>query len=125
MNRFAITVMLSVVGATVPAMLPAQSRVATGTFDVTLTPGAADSAGSERVGRMFIAKRFHGGIDGVGTGEMLTAMSPVEGSAGYVAMEEISGTLNGRRGSFVLQHSGTMDRGAPTLAVTVVPDSGT
>jgi|SRR5690606_19559066 len=125
MNRFAITFLLFLAGSIVPPVLQAQSHVATGTFDVTLTPRAADSAGSERVGRMSMAKRFHGGIEGVGTGEMLTAMSPVEGSAGYVAMEEISGTLDGRRGSFVLQHSGTMNRGAPTLVISVVPDSGT
>src|SRR5690606_4180756 len=88
-------------------------------------PREADSASSELIGRMSMAKRFHGGIEGLATGEMLAVMSPVEGSAGYVAMEVISGSLDGRRGSFALQHSGTMDRGAPTLTITVVPDSGT
>lgn len=56
---------------------------------------------------------------------MLTAMSRVEGSAGHVAVERVTGTLHGRSGTFVLQHSGTMNRGAPQLIITVVPDSGT
>ncbi|HMM67686.1 MAG TPA: DUF3224 domain-containing protein, partial [Dokdonella sp.] len=57
--------------------------------------------------------------------EMLSAMTSMKGSAGYVAIERVVGSLQGRRGSFVLQHSGTMNRGEPSLSVTVVPDSGT
>lgn len=70
-------------------------------------------------------KRFHGDLEATSKGEMLTAGTSVEGSAGYVAIERVSGTLHGRRGTFVLQHSGTMTRGAPQLTITVVPDSGT
>lgn len=99
---------------------------ATGTFDVKLTPHPADAATAEpAVGRMAIDKRFHGPLDGTSRGEMLAAQTSVKGSAGYVAIEKVTATLEGRRGSFVLQHSGTMTRGAPQLVITVVPDSGT
>jgi hypothetical protein len=74
---------------------------------------------------MSIDKQFHGDLEGTSKGQMLSAMGSVKGSAGYVALERITGTLKGRSGSFVLQHSGTMTRGAPQLSVTVVPDSGT
>ena len=99
---------------------------ASGTFDVTLVPQPADAyADGAALGRMTIDKRFHGDLEGTSRGQMLSGMSGVKGSAGYVAIERVSGTLGGRRGTFVLQHSGTMTRGAPTLAVTVIPDSGT
>ena len=99
---------------------------AKGTFDVTVTP-AGDAHVSEGVtlGRMTLGKRFAGDLAGTGTGQMLTAMTAVAGSAGYVAIERFTGTLHGRAGSFVLQHTGTMDRGAPQLLASVVPDSGT
>jgi hypothetical protein len=74
---------------------------------------------------MSIDKQFHGELEGTSQGEMLTAMSSVKGSAGYVAIERVTGTLNGRKGSFVLQHTGIMNRGEPQLTITVVPDSGT
>jgi hypothetical protein len=74
---------------------------------------------------MSIDKQFHGDIEGTSKGQMLTAMTEVKGSAGYVAIERVSGTLHGRRGSFALQHTGIMNRGAPQLSITVVPDSGT
>jgi hypothetical protein len=95
---------------------------ATGTFEVKLAPLATDAAG---LGRMSIDKQFHGDLEASSKGEMLSAMSEVKGSAGYVAIERVTGTLGGRKGSFVLQHSGTMNRGAASLSVTVVPDSGT
>jgi hypothetical protein len=99
---------------------------AQGSFDVKLTPQAADEKGeSPALGRMSLDKQFHGDLEGTSKGEMLTAGTPVKGSAGYVAMERVTGTLNGRSGSFALQHSGTMTRGAPQLMITVVPDSGT
>ncbi len=99
---------------------------AQGTFDVKLTPQAADEKSeSPALGRMSIDKQFLGDLEGSSKGEMLTAGTGVKGSAGYVAMERITGTLNGRSGSFALQHSGTMTRGAPMLTITVVPDSGT
>lgn len=99
---------------------------ASGTFEVTLTPQPGDDyADGAVLGRMTIDKQFHGDLDATSKGQMLTGMTSTKGSAGYVAVERVSGTLSGRRGSFILQHSGTMTRGAPTLAVTVVPDSGT
>jgi hypothetical protein len=74
---------------------------------------------------MTIDKRFHGDLEAVSRGQMLATTTAVQGSAGYVAMEQVSGTLHGRTGTFVLQHTGTMTRGVPQLSVTVVPDSGT
>ena len=99
---------------------------ATGTFEVTLKPlPPYESADDAMLGRMSIDKQFHGDLEATSKGEMLTAGSVVKGSAGYVAIERVSGTLRGRSGTFILQHSGTMTRGAPQLAITVVPDSGT
>lgn len=74
---------------------------------------------------MSIDKQFHGDLEATSKGEMLTAGTSVKGSAGYVAIERVSGTLGSRGGTFVLQHTGTMTRGAPQLTITVVPDSGT
>src|ERR1700690_1142835 len=99
---------------------------ATGIFEVKLTPqGDGDTAEGSTLGRMTLAKQFHGDLDGTSKGEMLTAGTDVKNSAGYVAIERITGTLQGRPGSFVLQHSGTLTRGAPLQSITVVPDSGT
>lgn len=99
---------------------------ATGTFDVKIGPlELSGTAGMETLGRMSIDKQIHGDLEGTTKGEMLTAMSPVQGSAGYVAVERVSATLQGRAGSFVLQHSATMNRGVPHLVIVVVPDSGT
>ena len=98
---------------------------ATGTFEVKLAPQPLTAEADATLGRMSIDKRFHGDLDGVSKGEMLSAITAVKGSAGYVAMECVTGTLHGKSGSFVLQHSGTMNRGAPQLTVSVVPDSGT
>jgi hypothetical protein len=95
---------------------------ATGTFEVKLAPQATDAPS---LGRMSIDKQFHGDLEATSKGEMLAAMTETKGSAGYVAMERVTGSLHGRAGSFVLQHSGTMNRGAASLSVTVVPDSGT
>ncbi|HEU5050508.1 MAG TPA: DUF3224 domain-containing protein [Gemmatimonadales bacterium] len=105
------------------------AMIARGTFDVKLTPFPADSAmgaaAGAAIGRMAIAKTFHGDLTGTSVGEMLASMSPVQGSAGYVAFEQVTGTLGGKTGSFVLQHSGSMNRGAQSLTIAVVPDSGT
>lgn len=102
------------------------SQRARGPFEVKIAPQKPDNPQAEGagVGRMSIAKHFHGDLEASSQGEML-AVQTVQGSAGYVALERVSGTLHGRAGSFVLQHSGTMDRGAPSLSVSVVPDSGT
>lgn len=99
---------------------------ATGPFEVKLTPQPPDD-GTEQpaVGRLRIDKQFHGDLEATSQGQMLAAGTAVKGSAGYVALEQVSGTLAGRAGTFVLQHYGLMDRGAPQLTITVVPDSGT
>lgn len=98
-------------------------RQVNGTFDVTLTPVADEAAAV--INRMAIDKQFHGPLDGRSQGQMLAKRTPVDGSAGYVALERVTATLEGRTGSFTLQHSGTMNRGAATLQLTVVPDSAT
>ena len=99
---------------------------ASGTFEVKVTPQTSEGkTESATIGRMSIDKQFHGDLEGTSKGEMLTAGTEVKGSAGYVAIEKVSGTLQGRSGTFVLQHSGTMTRGTPELTITVVPDSGT
>ncbi|MDQ2891188.1 MAG: DUF3224 domain-containing protein [Gemmatimonadota bacterium] len=98
---------------------------ATGTFDVQIKPLAAYNAADPTLARMSIDKQIHGDLEATTKGEMLSAGTAVKGSAGYVAIERVAGSLNGRKGSFVLQHSATMNRGVPTLVVDVVPDSGT
>jgi hypothetical protein len=99
---------------------------AQGTFDVKITPQPPDdNAEGLTLGRMLIDKQFHGDLDAVSKGQMLTGMTGVKGSGAYVAIERVTGTLNGRRGSFILHHLGIMVRGVPQLNVTVVPDSGT
>ena len=101
-------------------------RRATGPFEVKINPQPAyNSDPAALLGRMSIDKQFHGDLDATSKGEMLTAGSVEKGSAGYVAIERVTGTLHGRSGGFSLQHTGTMNRGAPQLLVTVVPDSGT
>lgn len=98
----------------------------TGEFDVTLTPQPdAAGVGAPIIGRMSIDKTYRGDLAGTGKGQMLAVRTAIKGSAGYVAMEKVTGTLNGRAGSFVLQHSSTMRRGEPHQSITVVPDSGT
>lgn len=101
-------------------------HVAKGTFTVETKPqGEPTTADGVSTGRMSLSKRFEGDLTAVGQGEMLTALTPVKGSAGYVAVERVTGTLHGRAGSFVFQHSGTMDQGAQELSIQVVPGSGT
>ena len=100
--------------------------VAKGTFTVEMKPQAEpNTAEGVSLGRMSLDKRFEGDLVATGKGEMLTALTPIKGSAGYVAIERVMGTLQGRSGSFVFQHSGTMDQGAQRLSITVVPGSGT
>jgi hypothetical protein len=99
---------------------------AQGTFDVKLTPQLPeDKSEGLTLGRMLIDKQFHGDLEAVSKGQMLTGMTAVQGSGAYVAIERVTGTLNGHQGSFILHHLGIMLRGAPQLTVTVVPDSGT
>ena len=97
-----------------------------GPFHVTMTPLSLVHADAPPLlGRFRLDKRYEGVLDAAGSGEMLSARTPVDGSAGYVAIERVVGTLAGRAGSFVLQHSGVMDRGMKRLFLEVVPDSGT
>jgi Protein of unknown function (DUF3224) len=99
---------------------------ARGTFEVRLSPRPTEvQSEGGALGRKSIAKQFHGDLEASGEGEMLSAGTSVQGSAGYVALERVAGTLQGRGGSFILQHTGTMTRGVPQLSITVVPDSGT
>lgn len=96
-----------------------------GLFEVNLQPQALSEQGQNAaLGRLSIDKQFHGDLAATSIGEMLSAMTPVEGSAGYVALERVTGSLQGRNGSFTLQHNGLMARGAPQLTISVVPDSG-
>jgi hypothetical protein len=107
--------------ATTPTILHAR-----GTFDVKLTPqGEGDKSDGATTARMTADKQYHGDLEGTGKGEMLSALSDVKGSGSYVAIERVSGTLNGRKGTFVLDHRGRMTRGAQQLEINVVPDSGT
>jgi hypothetical protein len=97
-----------------------------GTFDVKVLPQPPeDKTEGSGLGRMLLDKHFHGDLDAASQGQMLTGMTEVKGSGAYVAIERVTGTLNGHSGSFILQHSGTMVRGVPQMSVTVVPDSGT
>ena len=96
---------------------------ATGTFDVKVTPLTTDK--NAFPGRLSIEKTWHGGLEGTSTGEMMTAQTDVKDSGVYVALEKFTGTLDGKKGTFLLHHTGIMTRGTPHLAIAVVPDSGT
>jgi hypothetical protein len=97
-----------------------------GTFKVTITPLPAEAdVGDPSIARMSLHKEFQGELKAIALGQMLAAMSPVKGSAAYVAIDRVTGSLQGRQGSFSLYHCGVMDRGTPQLTVSIVPDSGT
>ena len=109
-----------------PGYEPPVHTHATGTFEVQLTPQTpAPGISDTTLGRLALVKQYHGDLEGTSRGEMLTAMTAEKGSAGYVALERVHGTLQGRGGTFALQHSGLMNRGAPSLTITVVSGSGT
>jgi hypothetical protein len=102
------------------------TQIARGTFSVDMKPQSEPNAvDGVSLGRMSLNKKFEGELQGAGQGEMLTALTPIKGSAGYVAIERFTGTVHGRSGSFVFQHSGTMNQGAQQLSIAVVPGSGT
>ena len=102
------------------------NRRISGSFEVKLTAlDLNDPQAGPKLGRRAIDKRFSGELEAHSQGEMLSAGGEVQGSAGYVAIERVSGTLGGRGGSFVLMHHATMNRGVPQLSIGVVPDSGT
>lgn len=104
----------------------AMSTKVRGSFDVKLTPQSpAEPDGRWMPGRMVIDKQFHGALEGTSEGVMLAVRTEEEGSAGYVAIERVSGMLEGREGTFALQHSGVMDRGEKRLVIEVIPGSGT
>jgi hypothetical protein len=99
---------------------------ATGPFDVKMLPQPGpEPVDGVPLGRLLLDKQYHGDLQASGAGQMLSAMTATAGSAGYVAIEQVRGTLKGLQGSFVLQHHGLMDRGAKQLGISVVPDSGT
>jgi hypothetical protein len=99
---------------------------ASGAFDVKLKPQADEGISDPTVGRMSIDKVYHGELDGTGLGQMLAGMAAeVKDSGTYVAIERVKGTLHGRKGTFALAHLGTMTRGAQSLVITVIPDTGT
>jgi Protein of unknown function (DUF3224) len=102
------------------------THTAKGTFVVSLQPMPFENADADaKLGRMTIDKQIFGDLAATTKGQMLSAMTSVKGSAAYVALERVSGTLAGKAGTFVLHHVGVMNRGASSLSVTVVPDSGT
>jgi hypothetical protein len=123
MNTPAFLFVLIVAGAAV--FSHEKPMTARGTFDVKVTPQAPDDAAGGPFGRLFLDKQFHGDLEGVSHGQMLAAETAVSGSGAYVALELVSGTLHGKRGTFIFQHRGTMRQGAYVMDVTVVPDSGT
>jgi hypothetical protein len=123
MLLFALTVMGQTQSASTEKRV---SHHAIGPFDVKLTPQTlADPAADKSLGRISIEKQYHGDLEATAKGEMLTASTDVKGSASYVAVERVTGTLQGRKGSFALHHTGVMTRGTPELRIAVVPDSGT
>lgn len=97
---------------------------AAGPFDVKITP-QDDASDDPLLSRMILDKTYLGDLEATARGQMLAAGTAVKGSAAYVAIEKVSGTLNGRAGTFILQHVGIMNRNVPQLTITVVPDSGT
>jgi hypothetical protein len=115
-----VVLLLSAVG-----MAQTMTTHARGTFDVTLKPQATDQGGDAALARMTIDKQYHGELAGTGKGQMLAMTTEVKDSGVYVAIERFTGTLGGHTGTFVLAHTGIMNRGQPQLTITVVPDSGT
>jgi Protein of unknown function (DUF3224) len=127
MKNWVFAVMM--IGLAIPSFAQKERTVAehaAGTFDVKVeAQGEVDKGDGSTLGRYSLDKQYHGDLEGTSKGTMLTAGTEVKGSAGYVAFERVTGTLKGRSGSFVLQHSGTMAHGESQLSITVVPDSGT
>ena len=123
------TCLLFLVAAAVGQTAPSSSKEvpmtqhATGPFDVKITH-KDDNSSDPLLARMTLDKQYHGDLEATGQGQMLPAGTAVKGSGAYVAIEKVTGTLKGRTGSFVLQHSGTMTQNVPQLTIIVVPDSG-
>lgn len=100
------------------------TQTASGPFDVKVTQ-QDDNSDDPLLNRMVLDKQYHGDLDAIGKGQMLTAGTAVKGSGAYVAIEKVSGELKGQKGTFILQHMGTMNQNKPELTIIVVPDSGT
>ena len=126
-SRAVLAFVVAIAGAASAQNKTPMTQHAKGPFDVKVVPQKPDSevAQAANFSRMTIDKVFHGDLDGTSKGEMLATQGEATKSGGYVALERVMGTLNGRKGSFILQHSATMTRGVPNLSITVVPDSGT
>ena len=126
-SRF-LPLILALASLVLTIRLQAQSKEtfmhAAGSFDVKVTP-QDDKLDDPTLGRMLLDKQYHGDLQATGKGQMLSAGEPAKGSGGYVAIEKVMGTLNGRTGSFVLQHNGTMTNNTPQMTITIVPGSGT
>ncbi|HEY1501693.1 MAG TPA: DUF3224 domain-containing protein [Acidobacteriaceae bacterium] len=122
---------LGLVPATAQSPATAKGEVGmhqiSGPFEVKMAPQKADNPQAEGagLGRMSIDKQFHGALEATSQGEMLSVLDREKGSGGYVALERVTGTVEGKTGSFVLQHNATMNRGVPAMTIVVVPDSGT
>jgi hypothetical protein len=130
MRKYILCLVLSLGTGLVPAMAHAQKgaamKHASGTFDVKITPQKDEGVGDPTIGRMSVVKEFRGDLEGASGAQMLTGMSEaVKDSGTYVAIERIRGTLQGRKGTFAVWHAGTMTRGSQSLAITIIPDSGT
>ena len=99
----------------------------TGPFEAKVVAQKPDNPPAEKakIDRRSLDKKFHGALEAESQGEMLGAMTEIPGSGGYVAVERVAGTLDGKSGSFLLQHSSTMTRGVPKQHIFVIPDSGT
>jgi len=125
-RRHALFFMLTLVAAYAAASrsrITSETMHAHGTFDVKLTPQSDDI--DPTLGRMTIEKQIHGDLEATSKGQMLTVGTAVQGSGVYVAVERVTGKLNGRSGSFAMHHTGVMERGTANLKITIVPDSGT
>jgi Protein of unknown function (DUF3224) len=123
---FVLLVFLCLAPLPIPQKDITMPQHAIGTFEVKMAPlDPAFKFDENPITRFSLDKQFHGDLDATSQGEMLAAGNPAKGSRGYVAMERVSGTLQGHTGTFALQHNGTMDNGQYHLNVTVVPGSGT
>jgi hypothetical protein len=113
--------------STQPKQEKSVSHHATGSFEVKIVPQKPDNepATTSGLGRMSIDKQFHGALEATSKGEMLSLLDRATSSGGYVALERVTGTLDGKSGSFALEHNATMDHGKPFLNIIVVPGSGT
>ncbi|HEU4365363.1 MAG TPA: DUF3224 domain-containing protein [Candidatus Krumholzibacteria bacterium] len=125
-HLFVLLVLVFAARPTGAAYTPKEATMtARGTFDVKVTPQPADDTAGGAFSRFFLAKELQGDLAATSHGHMMAAETAVEGSAAYVALERVTGTLHGKQGSFILQHRGTMRGGDYVMDVTVVPDSGT